>query len=136
MTEIIPGINSDNPHAVFSAAQVFCEHQHSPWLNNPIVSGPGPDNKVHTWPLNPQYYATPLTAAIVKPMVGGVAIVQVNPFASNQRYSSTAVYQMIQLPSGGLINAGLVAVFFTHGFNLEMIAMMIQEEIANVNAGH
>ena len=41
---------------------------------------------------------------------------------------------MVQLPDGAMINAGLVAGFFTHGYQASMVQQMIQNEVTNVEA--
>ena len=69
-------------------------------------------------------------------MVGG-KVVSMNacstvgsPFQQNQPN------QMVQLPNGTLINPGLVAEFYTHGYSQSMINQMIANEVSNVSEGN
>ena len=123
MTNIIPGINNDDPGAVLSAEDVFGPN---PWIANPVVTGPNKKNQIVEFPQNPLYYATEPTANLVLQMVSGTGIDENNPYAGNQRYSASNSQLVVTLPGGAWINAGLVAGFFTHGYPLDMIAVMIQ----------
>ena len=103
----------------------------NPWITNPTGSGP-----TGTYSYNPYYFATPQTAAAVASMVGG-KVVSMNacstvgsPFQQNQPN------QMVQLPNGTLINPGLVAEFYTHGYSQSMINQMIANEVSNVSEGN
>jgi hypothetical protein len=78
---------------------------------------------------NKYYFATPETAAKVAQMLGGTvvamdAITSFGPFVQNQPN------QMVQMPDGKLINAGLVAEFYDHGFTQPMVDKLIAAEIA------
>ena len=78
---------------------------------------------------NPYYFATPATAAKVAQMLGGKvvatdAITPSGPFTQNQPN------QMIQMPNGRLINAGLVAGFYDHGFTQQTVDKMIAAEVS------
>jgi len=125
--DIIPGVPSTDPNAVMSAQQVFGS---SPWASNPTVTGPA-----GTYGLNPQYFATQQTAEMVSEMTGG-AVVAVNNMANTPGNvnSQNISNEMIKLSDGGMINAGLVAGFFTHGYSLSMVESMIQNEVKNVEA--
>jgi hypothetical protein len=78
------------------------------------------------------YFATPATAAKVAQMMGGkvvetYAITPYGPFQQNQPN------QMVQLPDGRLINAGLVADYFSHGWPQSLIDRAIAADVAGTN---
>jgi hypothetical protein len=96
----------------------------NPWIANPGGQAP---NGV-TYGYNPIYFATPATAAKVAQMVGGKvvatnAITPFGPFTQNQQN------QMVQLPSGKMINAGIIADFYNHGYSQQYINMMVSNEV-------
>jgi len=125
---LINGIATDDPNAVLSPTDVFG----SPVWQNVSVSGPA-----GTYPLNSKYYATASTADLVKTMVGGSAVVPRDPFATpGDINSASAPMLMVQMADGSLINAGLVADFFSHGYSLSMVRTMIDNEVANVAKGN
>jgi len=103
----------------------------NPWDTNPTGSGP-----TGTFTYNPYYFATEQTAADVASMVGG-KVVEMNavggpsgnPFVQNQPN------EMVQLANGALINPGLVASFYTHGYPQSMVNQMISNEVTNVSSG-
>ena len=68
-------------------------------------------------------------------MVGGT-VVQINAFtnAPGTTFHQQQPNHMVKLPSGGLINPGLVAGFYTHGYPQSMVDQMISNEVANVKA--
>ncbi len=102
----------------------------NPWVQNP--TGIGPDGT--TYGYNSQYFATPTTAAAVAQMLGGT-VVQMNAFtnAPGTTFQQQQPNEMVKLPNGGLINPGLVAGFYTHGYPQSMVDQMISNEVANVN---
>jgi hypothetical protein len=99
----------------------------NPWLVNP--TGQGPDGAPYSY--NPYYFATPQTAAKVAQMLGGT-VVQSNVFTPNGgAFAQTQPNQMVQLPDGRLINAGLIASMYTHGYPQsyidELVAAAVKE---------
>ncbi len=98
------------------------------WMTDPI--GLNPDGT--TFEYNPIYFATESTAQTVAQMVGGTVITQ-NIFT--QPASCPFVQQqpnyMVQMPSGAVINPGLVASFYTMGCSQSQIDTMIANEVAN-----
>jgi hypothetical protein len=99
----------------------------NPWLTNP--TGLNPDGS--TYSFNPQYFATPQTAAEVAQMVGG-KVVQANEMTSVAGpYQQQQPNQMVQLKNGALINPGLVAGFYTHGYPQSFVDQMIANEVNN-----
>ena len=77
---------------------------------------------------NKYYFATPATAAKVAQMLGGkvVAMDAITPFGPFQQNQPN---QMVQMPDGRLINAGLVAEFYDHGFTQPMVNKLIAAEV-------
>ncbi len=126
-SSLIPGVQSTDPNAVLNAQQVFGS---SPWMSNPTVTGPA-----GSYSLNPEYFASQQTAQMVAQMVGGT-VVPVNNMANTPGNvnSQNMPNEMVELSDGGMINAGLVAGFFSHGYSLSMVQSMIQNEVTNVEA--
>jgi hypothetical protein len=96
----------------------------NPWVANPGGQGP---NGV-TYGFNPTYFATPATAAKVAQMVGGTvveknAITPYGPFTQNQPN------EMVQLPNGRQINAGIIASLYDHGYSQQDINRLISNEV-------
>jgi hypothetical protein len=98
----------------------------NPWLTDPTGSGPGPVTNY-----NPIYFATLQTAQTVAQMTGGTVISENeivsspgSPFQQNQPNL------MVELPNGGLINPGLVADIYTHGWNQAFVNQQVANEVA------
>jgi hypothetical protein len=100
----------------------------NPWLDNP--TGTAPDGS--TYGYNQQYFATPQTAAEVAKMLGGT-VVAVNEMTSapGSTFQQQQPNEMVQLKNGALINPGLVAAFYTHGYPQSLVDQMISNEVAN-----
>jgi hypothetical protein len=64
-------------------------------------------------------------------MVGGT-VVQANEMAPNGPLGQDQPNEMVKLPNGGMINPGLVAGFYTHGYSQSMVDQMIANEVKNV----
>jgi len=99
----------------------------NPW--SATAGGSGPTG---SYGYNPYYFATPATAAKVAQMLGGkvVAMNDITPFGPFQQNLPN---QMIRLPNGRLINAGLVAEFYDHGLTQQMVDKMIAAEVSGNN---
>jgi len=123
---LVPAVPDPPSHdAPPTAESVFGPN---PWLSNP--GGQGPNGIVYSY--NRIYFATPATAAKVAQMMGGkvvetYAITPYGPFQQNQPN------QMVQLPDGRLINAGLVADYFSHGWPQSLIDRAIAADVAGTN---
>ncbi|MEO8371824.1 MAG: hypothetical protein ABI806_21740 [Candidatus Solibacter sp.] len=94
----------------------------NPWVSNAGGTGPNGD-----YGYNHCYFATPATAAKVAQMLGGTvvqadAITPYGPFKQNQPNL------MVQMPNGKLINAGVVAGFYDHGYTQQAVDAMIASE--------
>ena len=81
---------------------------------------------------NPLYFATPKTAAEVAAMVGG-RVVTANELctSSGGPFAQDQANEMVQLSNGALINPGLVASFYTHGYPQSMVDQMVANEVAS-----
>jgi hypothetical protein len=124
-TTTAPASSAPNKNAVPTVDSVFGP---SPWLANP--TGTCPNGEVFGY--NPIYFATPATAQKVAQMVGG-SVVQDFEFTKNtpgNPFSQQQPNQMVQLANGALINPGLVASFYTHGYPRWMVDQMVANEVA------
>jgi len=98
----------------------------NPWIANPTGMGPG-----GSYSYNPFYFATAQTAATVAQMVGGT-VVQANTFTPNGgAFVQQQPSWMVQLPDGRMINPGLVASFYTHGYSQSYVDQMVASEVKN-----
>ena len=118
-----PAAQPSGANTVPTAQSVFGD---SPWVTDPTGSG----DKGYTWEFNPIYFATAQTAQAVANLVGGT-VVQMNAMLGNADgpYHQDEMNNMVQLPNGGLINPGLVADFYDHGYSQTQINQMIQQEV-------
>ena len=96
----------------------------NPWIANP--TGSAPDGSSYNY--NPMYFATAATAAQVAQMVGG-RVVASDQIASAGGFAQQQPNQMVQLANGTLINAGLVASFYTHGYPQSYIDRLVADEV-------
>jgi len=97
----------------------------NPWVTNPTGTAPNGT----TYGFNPFYFATQQTATEVAQMVGGKVVAD-NEMVSGGPFSQNQQNYMVQLPNGGLINPGLVASFYTHGYPQAMVDQMVANEVA------
>jgi hypothetical protein len=95
----------------------------NPWVTNPTGVGPW-----GTYSFNPLFFATPQTAAKVAEMLGG-SVVPSNELVAGGTFTQQQPNQMVRLPDGRLINAGLVASFYTHGYPQSYIDQMIANAV-------
>jgi hypothetical protein len=121
---VTPAASTPPAPAAPTAESVFGPN---PWMNAPVGYGP---NGV-TFSYNPIFFATPATAQKVAQMVGGT-VVQSNQFTPNGGpFQQGQANWMVQLPNGNLINPGLVASFYTHGYPQSYIDGLIAGAVAN-----
>ncbi len=97
----------------------------NPWLTNP--TGVGPEG---AYAFNPIYFATPDTAAKVAQMLGGT-VVTGNQLVSGGPFAQQQPNQMVQMADGRVVNAGLVAAFYTHGYPQSYVDQLIANEVSN-----
>jgi hypothetical protein len=96
-----------------------------PWIANP--TGVAPNGTTYSY--NPHYFATRETAAKIAQLIGG-KVVEANMMTAAMFQQSQPNF-MVQLEDGRLINPGLVASFFTHGYPQSYIDQMIAAEVRN-----
>ena len=97
----------------------------NPWIANP--TGVGPDGSVFSY--NPIYFATAQTASTVAQMLGG-KVVQGSQFTPNGgAFAQSQWNYMVELPNGGVVNPGVIASFYTHGYPQYYINGMIASEV-------
>jgi len=94
----------------------------SPWQTNPL--GRNPNGTQFSY--NPIYFASAATAAQVAQMLGG-SVVQDNALAPSAQEQPN---YMVQMPDGRMINPGLVAAFYTHGYPQSYIDGLIASQIS------
>ena len=112
--------SSPTPESVFGA---------NPWESNPL--GKNPDGSYYSY--NPLYFASANTGSKVAQMLGG-QVVAVNDFtAPGSPFVQQQPNLMVQMPDGRMINAGLVAAFYTHGYPQSYIDGLIQQQINGTN---
>jgi hypothetical protein len=104
------------PESVFGA---------SPWESNP--TGTNPDGS--TINFNPWYFATPQAAAQVAQMLGGTVVESNEMCGTGGPFTQAQPNLMVQMPNGNMINAGLIASFYAHGYPQSYINTLISNEI-------
>jgi hypothetical protein len=93
-------------------------------MSNP--GGQAPNGVAYSY--NPYYFATPSTAAKVAQMLGG-KVVETNAITPFGPFQQNQPNEMVQLPNGRLINAGLVAEFYAHGYPQAFIDRLVAAEV-------
>jgi hypothetical protein len=124
-----PAAATSDPNAVLTAEQVFGAN---PWVTDPTGSGP---NGL-TFGYNPLYFASASTAAEVAQRVGG-KVVEDNEFAKDapgDPFAQQQPNEMVELPNGALINPGLIASLYTHGYANWEVNQAISNEVASAEA--
>ena len=101
----------------------------NPWMTNP--GGVAPNGVTYNY--NPYYFATADTAAKVAQMVGGT-VVQENAITPYGPFQQNQPNYMVQLPSGRLINAGLFASFYDHGYTQDFVNRLVTSELNDTSA--
>ena len=109
-----------------SAQSVFGPN---PWIANP--GGVAPNGVTYNY--NPIYFATPATAAKVAQIVGGT-VVQTNAITPFGPFQQNQPNQMVQLPNGRLINAGIIASLYDHGYSQQYVDTLVAREISDTPA--
>jgi len=101
----------------------------SPWMANPV--GKNPDGSEYSY--NPIYFATPQTAGQVAQMLGGTVVTSNEFTAVGSPFVQQQPNMMVQMPDGRMINAGLVASLYTHGYPQSYIDGQISNIINGTN---
>ena len=120
-----PAVQPTAAVATDSTAEDACPTAQSvfgpnPWMTNP--TGTNPDGS--TFGYNPLYFATPATAAKVAQIMGGTVVAS-DQLADAGGFAQQQPNEMVQLPNGTLVNAGLMATFYTYGFPQSYIDLML-----------
>jgi hypothetical protein len=79
---------------------------------------------------NPIWFATPQTAAKVAQLLGGAVVEKNDMTGDNGVFSQSQVNEMVKLPNGRLVNAGLIASYYGHGFSQSQIADLLNTELS------
>jgi hypothetical protein len=95
----------------------------SPWLTNPGGTGPS-----GSYSYNPIYFATPQTAAVVAKMLGGTVVAS-NAATPYGGFTQSDPNQMVQLPNGTVVNAGLIADMYNHGYTQQMVNGLLDQAV-------
>jgi hypothetical protein len=101
----------------------------NPWATNP--GGMAPNGVSYSY--NHYYFATPATAQKVAQMVGG-KVVEANAITPFGPFQQNMPNQMVELPGGRVINAGLFASFYDHGYSQQFIDRLVSSEINDAPA--
>ena len=99
---------------------------------NPYVSNPGgvAPNGV-TYGYNPTYFATRATADKLAQMYGGT-VVEANAITPYGPFQQNQMNEMIRFPNGNVVNAGILASYYDHGWSQEQIDGAIAAEINQI----
>ncbi len=97
----------------------------NPWVTNPTGIGPNGN----TYGYNPYYFATPQTAAKVAQMLGGTVVPSYEFTPNGGMFAQQQPNLMVQLPNGHLVNAGIIAACYTHGYPQSYVDSMIAAEV-------
>jgi hypothetical protein len=89
------------------------------------VYGTGPNGITYSY--NSYYFATPATAQVVANMLGGTVVSSNDLTTGPGPFEQSQPNLMVQLPNGALVNAGLVAQVYTHGYPQSTINQMIAQ---------
>ncbi len=103
----------------------------NPWISDP--TGKGPNGVVTQY--NPIYFATQQTAQTVAQMIGGT-VVQSNQMVPSpgSPFTLDQLNYMVQMPDGALVNPGLVADIYAHGWSQSMINQQVANEVSGDEA--
>jgi len=113
-------VANTDPNAGPTAESMFGP---DPFVKNP--GGHGPNGT--SWSYNPAYFATRHTAEIIAKMIGGT-VVERNAICPSGPMVQDQVNQMIIMPDGRELNAGLIADIFNHGRCQSVVDLMFKQE--------
>jgi hypothetical protein len=93
----------------------------TPWMSSPG----GSSDSLGAYSYNQDYFASKETADKVAQLLGGT-VVQTNAMVvSGSPFKQTEANYMVQLPNGHLVNPGLTATYYTHGWSQSQIDTML-----------
>jgi trimeric autotransporter adhesin len=95
------------------------------WATDP--TGTAPDGTVYGY--NSWYFATESTAAKVAELLGGTVVETNAMTGSSEQFQQSQSNYMVKLSSGTLVNPGLVASFYTHGYSQTQVDSMLANEV-------
>jgi len=95
----------------------------NPWETG--VYGTGPNGITYSY--NSYYFATPATAQVVANILGGTVVSSNDLTTGPGPFEQSQPNLMVQLPNGALVNAGLVAQIYTHGYPQSTIDQMVAQ---------
>lgn len=98
-------------------------------MANPV--GKNPDGTLFGY--NPWYFATRQAAAQVAQMLGGTVVASNEFTAIGSPFVQQQPNLMVQMPDGRMINAGLVASIYAHGYPQSYINQVIAAVIHGTN---
>jgi hypothetical protein len=98
-----------------------------PYVTDPKPGGSGSNGEKYDY--NPIFFATELTAEIVKKAIGGTAIVPMNAITPFGPFIQNQPNLMVAMPDGSFHNAGLIANCFSHGYPWSYVDQIIGQEI-------
>jgi len=99
------------------------------WIDNP--SGTAPNGVQYSY--NPIYFATRETANKIAAMVGGT-VFATNALAPNGGFQQSSPNWMVRLPGGQVVNPGLIADFYNHGYPQHYVDYLVEREIQGAQA--
>jgi hypothetical protein len=100
----------------------------TPWIENPTYTDP---NGQKSGSYSPTYFATPETGALVAKMLGGQLIEEdsiTGGSTSGSGFQQDQPNEVVLMPDGTKVNAGIIAFIFTHGFPQSYINTLIANE--------
>lgn len=98
----------------------------NPWMTN--TSGSTPLGQ--SYGFNSLYFATDTTAEKVAQLLGGKVVQENALCGDNGVFLQQQKNNMIELPNGRIVNAGLIANFYNHGYTQSYIDTLIQHELS------
>jgi hypothetical protein len=114
---------TQTPQTVAMAPTAQSLFGNNPWITNAGGTGPGAP-----YSYNQSYFATPQTAATVAKMLGGTVVEQ-NALTPGGPFVQNQPNQMVQLPNGRTVNAGLIADMYNHGYTQQTVDSMVSAEV-------
>jgi len=96
--------------------------------DNPWIASPTGTSPTSTYSMNPYYFATADTAQKVAQMLGG-KVVAMDAYTVPGLFVQNQPNQLVELPNGKLINPGIIASFYTHGYSQATVDQMVANEI-------
>ena len=123
-TRVYPAAaRTDTAAAPPSAESVFGAN---PWMASPSGFSAG----LGAYGFNPVYFATRQTADKVAQLLGGTVVEKNDILGNGGPFSQSQANYMVQLPNGHLVNAGLTASLYTHGWSQAQIDRLLECERA------